>query len=400
MTGIERLRALSAGWEEMGLGGVLADVADQIERELSDERRRRSRDWREVSQVQREMRQNLFGHDSAGDDLLSRWAERLLAAICSSVADDVSTSAYDALPEDEREAIAWVREHGGLDAMVELSSRLMTVDALRAAIEETCTRIGVERTGDLTQDAQAIWREIGALRSRLKESVPRAAYERHLARRQRQIDESHAALRRRNARIGFLVSELNRANHENHEEFMRRAGDYTAFTDEVCKLLASELRYVEGCSKDVMDAALGALDRRLMPEGMEWPRFEDGEPVRPVDRLLDGNGDWFKAVSFMFTCDWWSIRGYQTEGFGDLNDKTRRSLEGMAYGTRVKRPAPEDSWERLEEDAKLGRCDYNKAHGYPACCIGCDGLPLSNSCSEIMARDLVRRAKALAERDS
>ena len=253
--------------------------------------------------------------------------------------------------------------------------------------------------------------------------------------------------------------------------------------------------------------AMAELDRRLMPEGMEWPRYESGEPVRPSDKLLDKDGDWFKAVSFVFTCDWWSVRGYQTEGFGDLNDKTRRTLEGMSYGTCVKRPAPKvldadgaeirvgdtvyhvkdgsemtvygidgewlvvsvggrvrhdvvthrapviaadgrplregetvyltdsptafvvddimtredgatvvhlkdgawhlpqdltherpDSWERLEEDAKLGRCDYNKAHGYPACCIDCDGLPLSDSCSGIMARDLVRRAKKLAER--
>lgn len=78
---------------------------------------------------------------------------------------------------------------------------------------------------------------------------------------------------------------------------------------------------------------------RLMPEGMEWPCYESGEKVRPGDKLLDKDGDWFEAVSFVLTCDWWSIRGYQTEGFGDLNERTRRTLEGMAYGTRVKRAA-------------------------------------------------------------
>lgn len=30
-----------------------------------------------------------------------------------------------------------------------------------------------------------------------------------------------------------------------------------------------------------------ALDRRLMPEGMEWPRFEDGEPVHIEDEVVD-----------------------------------------------------------------------------------------------------------------
>ena len=35
----------------------------------------------------------------------------------SDPAADVSMSAYDLLPQDERDAIAWVREHGGLDAV-------------------------------------------------------------------------------------------------------------------------------------------------------------------------------------------------------------------------------------------------------------------------------------------
>ena len=129
--------------------------------------------------------------------------------------------------------------------------------------------------------------------------VPRSCMEKRLARLQRQIDESHAALRRRNERIKEL-------NH--------RACDLTRENAE--------------------------LRKRAMPEGMCWPVFEDGEPVRPGDRLLDKGGDWFEAGSFVFTCDWWSVRGYQTEGFGDLNDETRRKLEGMAYGTCVKRPAP------------------------------------------------------------
>lgn len=109
--------------------------------------------------------------------------------------------------------------------------------------------------------------------------------------------------------------------------------------------------------------AMAELDRRLMPEGMEWPMFEDSEPVRPGDRLLDKDGDWFKAVSFVFTCDWWSIRGYQTEGFGDLNDKTRRTLEGMSYGARVKRPAPKT----LDADGveiRVGDVLYRKSDGH------------------------------------
>ena len=173
---------------------------------------------------------------------------------------DTTVSAYDLLPEEDRDAIAWVREHGGLE------------------------RVKAQR----------------------RESIPRAAYERKKAGFIGHIAECETALGRRNQRIEELEERVRvreRANDELNEE-------------------------------------LNAMRPRLMPEGMEWPRFEDGAPVRPGDRLLDKGGDWFKAVSFVFTCDWWSVRGYQTEGFGDLNNETRRKLEGMAYGTCVNRPAP------------------------------------------------------------
>lgn len=215
----------------------------------------------------------------------------------------------------------------------------------------------VEDVATVRAEAMEAWRwacEHGGLDYVMHEwqsRVPRDRYER---RRQRLLDhiaECETALGRRNRRIEELGHRVNDLATENAE-----------------------------------------LRRRVMPEGVEWPRFEDGEPVRPSDRLLDGDGDWFEAVSFMFTCDWWSIRGYQTEGFGDLNDETRRKLEGMAYGTRVKRPAPEDSWERLEEDANAAVCVYFGASVKD--CESCDHN--SWECSYDKARDLVRRAKALA----
>ena len=156
---------------------------------------------------------------------------------------------------------------------------------------------------------------------------------------------------------------------------------YTVLRDEVAKRAGGDLlQTLQKSDNGIMDM----LDRRLMPEGMEWPRFKDGEPVRPGDKLLDKDGDWFKAVSFVFTFDWWSIRGYQVEGFGDLNGKTRRTLEGMSYGARVKRP---DSWARLEEDAGKQPYVYCVEHG-----LDDDSFPTN----EKFARDLVRRAKALA----
>ena len=241
MTGIERLRVLSAGWDEMGLGGVLADVADQIERELSEERRRRSRDWREVSQVQREMRQRLFGHDSAGDDLLSRWAERLLAAVCSQAAvDDAPVGAYDLLPEDERGAIAWVREHGGLE------------------------------------EVKARWTGHIPL-SNVKRMV-----ELHKAKRERL--KAHSLWLERTCR--------ERQNH----------------IVELNKMVA-EMR------------------PRLMPEGMEWPKFEDGEPVRLGDAFSYGDETFYVDSVQLLRREFhlWATNGKVVTG---------------SNGERCERPAP------------------------------------------------------------
>lgn len=104
-------------------------------------------------------------------------------------------------------------------------------------------------------------------------------------------------------------------------------------------------RRIELCSSLGIDLATGwadamaAMRRRLMPEGMEWPRYESGEPVKPGSWLQDNDGEAFEAVSFVFTCDWWGIHGYRPDRYGTIGTKYRRQLDGMAYGTHVKRPA-------------------------------------------------------------
>lgn len=86
MTGIKRLRTLAGAWDEWGLGGTLAEIADEIERE------------------------------------------------CSKVAD----SPYDAILPEDREAIAWVRDHGGIEG---LSRLFQDADSRRV---ELCAALGID----------------------------------------------------------------------------------------------------------------------------------------------------------------------------------------------------------------------------------------------------------------
>ena len=127
------------------------------------------------------------------------------------------------------------------------------------------------------------------------------------------------------------------------------------------------------------DEAMASLDRRLMPDGMEWPRFEDGEPVRVGDSAPFGTGDVMEVVGV-------EINRFGYVLHGSINDGMRECVDGDEHGVAVKRP---DSWELLEEDVAGASCPdvYCENHHIDA---------NDASYEWAMARDIVRRAKALA----
>lgn len=170
--------------------------------------------------------------------------------------------------------------------------------------------------------------------------VPRDRYER---RRQRLLDhiaECETALGRRNRRIAEMGKHVQSLTTENAD-----------------------------------------IRKRLMPEGMEWPCFEDGEPVKFGDMaLIDGEADMVEAVQL------W-IHGKPVI-YGDGGSQQ------LERGERVRRPVA-DTWERLEEDAGKEACEY-----FADMPCGCETSEMLDEtvekCNAAKARDLVPRAKALA----
>lgn len=154
---------------------------------------------------------------------------------------------------------------------------------------------------------------------------------------------------------------------------------------------------------------------RLMPEGMSWPRFVGGEPVRLGDRFENkgrqgpGAGR-VELVEFGPDADVRITDGEGFEGFYDHGERVRHP-EQPATASRECRdsvaPAAElptasqsgsigitdrdadDSWERLEEDCDMQARDYCEAHGLDA--------PRGRDCGPLMRRDILRRARALSE---
>lgn len=210
-----------------------------------------------------------------------------------------------------------------------------------------------------------------------------------------------------------------------------------------CKeLMASEFgescdgRRCADCYADLFERIAGRIDaERALPEGVEWPRFEDGELVKIGDDV-EYKGETMRVYLATLDADGWALWC------------SREGIDGRlsgSYGERVKRPAPEvlgadgapievgdtvycggedeplrvshiidsikvtlinshasyytvnpsclsherpDSWERIEEDAKLAPRDYLEKRGM--------NQEKTERIASMMA-DLVRRAKALAK---
>lgn len=107
----------------------------------------------------------------------------------------------------------------------------------------------------------------------------------------------------------------------------------------------------------------------------------DGRPLREGETVWDGKGN-----------GPYTIKKIEDDGIIriDLND-----LDYFASEFFSERP---DSWERLERDADKGTCGYFDFNGKK--CIGCPAFGSGKTCIAAVCADIVRRAKALAEKEA
>ena len=114
-------------------------------------------------------------------------------------------------------------------------------------------------------------------------------------------------------------------------------GEYEADGERSCSAMARmfgidcDYETCRRCMVKMMAAIADRIDAdRELPEGMEWPRFEDGGLVRIGDEL-EFEGKTMLVCDATFYADGWAL-------WCDREDMSGR-LYGK-YGERVKRPAP------------------------------------------------------------
>ncbi len=137
-----------------------------------------------------------------------------------------------------------------------------------------------------------------------------------------------------------------------------------------------------------------ALCGHQLPEGVEWPRFEDGELVEIGDAYEKGNGRAGTVTNLFFR----AYDGVPTWVIGKGGGKLF-----VKHGERVKRPEnPEhDTQAKIDADAGKGECEY--FGWYQKQCEddgGCPAFSVDDTCEVVMIRDLLRRQRELCEREA
>lgn len=142
---------------------------------------------------------------------------------------------------------------------------------------------------------------------------------------------------------------------------------------------------VDGNACDELRAIADRIDREMM----ELPKDADGEPIRIGDEV-NIDGDAMTVLGYRLHNDMLLL--FAKDKKSGLFFTPEQSI------VRHFKPEKADSWEKLENDARKIACDYAPAPRDEDGLTTCDGCPFlkSESCSNEMTLDLVKRAKKLA----
>ena len=379
MTGIERLRQFAKGCRLAGqkvYSNAIADIADQIERESDVETVRSDamEAWRWVRR--RGGIETLELHEETFADLMRQRDE------------------YRDLARGYERDATWVREHGGLDAVIAVwENDVPLAEAVISELwpdgrpdecgndivmEELRRRLmpeGMEwmlwddgkpvTYDDAPDDVIGVYLALDGSGYVLMTDLP-----------DQLMSESSERVRRpavlaadgEPLEVGQTVWRI-----DTGAEYWVKSGQ-TITSDAVVIIRKTDC----DCESEIVKASQLTHQRPVLDA--------DGVPIREGDTVWDTDAESdtpltvVEVSSDLIRCEYtWK------------DGKTYRPCYPPDQLTH-QRP---DSWERIEEDAKKDRCSYFGAK-YQDCGI-C--TQLATSCSISKARDLVRRCRALAERE-
>lgn len=168
-----------------------------------------------------------------------------------------------------------------------------------------------------------------------------------------------------------------------------------------CGALADALGILHECgaSDEECEACASrtaaAVASRMTPEGVEWPRFADGEQVRIGDEVRGKGGGAFGVTRVCF------VDGGCYFSSSHNPDGTKRGRKWRyGAGERVERPEPPDTQELIYADADKSPCEYFGRRSIDCHADGgCPALDEKGGCRAAMTRLLLRRQRELCRRE-
>ncbi|WP_270243192.1 hypothetical protein [Collinsella tanakaei] len=139
------------------------------------------------------------------------------------------------------------------------------------------------------------------------------------------------------------------------------------------------------------DKLLGSV-----PDGCYW-NYKAADPYvkRPAPKVLDADGVEVKVDDTVWLKDGTELLVEEVNRYG------ARCFDGeirMTLDPKSLTHTQPDSWECLERDADNGSCGYFGFQGKE--CTGCPAFGSDKPCTSVVCTDIVRRAKALAEKEA
>lgn len=197
----------------------------------------------------------VLGRPAPRDEVVARLADLI------DPGEDVSMSAYDLLPVEEREALRWMHRHGGLDEV-----RRDFQDAYNRHVE-LCAALGI--------DMNTGWSD--AMAEMVKRLMPEA-YE--------WTDAFAEAV-----------------------DFMECVHD---------------LLYTIDGGEHTSNEMFAKMMKRLMPEGYEWPRLENGEPLRVGGEWDAGERGRQRLEALTFDNDGYTLHSDYYDDFRHYGERVKR----------------------------------------------------------------------------
>lgn len=330
------------------------------------------------------------GHLSCAE-IIARYSARKVREAVERDAEDVTTvSAYDLLGDDDREALAWVRDHGGIEAvkasihqgamehgyLLKVAEILGTsiydgtgnADALLDKLEKRLMPEGMEwpkvdgKPVDFKTaygpslgvlEAVSIY-NTGACQVMSHDGIVKNATEIHIV-KPKVLDADGVEIR------------------EGDVLYSVETGDYVTVgsIEPGNPWFATTDGALQHCAKFTHRAPVLAADGEPLEVGQTVYGTRDQTPVEVI-------------ATHSHEYD-----GIRTVKCKDANGCLFYCPEDLTHA----KPEQPDTWGRLFADACKGTCDYYGRKG----CIACPALN-EESCMDAMLTDLVHRCRALAER--